>query len=50
MTFVRDFYLPDFTWDKILQLFSRNLQAKYLFNHAKHSKRLVLYYILPSFI
>ncbi len=49
MTFAYDFYLSDFTWNRILKLFSCNFQDKYLSNYAECPKRLVLYYVLSSF-
>ncbi len=39
-----------FTSKIIAQLFSHEFQARYLFNHAEHPKRLVPYYVLPFFI
>ncbi len=51
MTSARDFYLSDFI-SKIIQipqLFSYDLQVKYLSNHTKQPKKLVLYYVLPLF-
>ena len=48
MTSANDLHLSDFIFPEF-QLFSHNIEAKYLCNHAKHFKGLLPHYTLLFF-